>query len=362
MKYSASQASIGWLRDTYLSENLDIRPPYQRNPVWAARQKCSLIETILLQLPVPEIFVQQSSSPEGHTQYAVVDGQQRVRTILQFIGADLDPEEQEWNKFPLDKIDVESHWHGITFSDLTDVQRKTFFDYLFAVRFLQTENEVEVRDTFKRLNKFLTPLNAQELRNAVYRGPLISLATRLADDEYWAVNKIVSPSSIRRMADIELVSELLIGVLHGPQGGSSAAIDEYYERFEDYEEEFPGQRDAEKYYQRTLQTVGELLPNIAETRWGNKTDFYTLFIATATLLKTHRLPRKNVRPLRQRLELFATQVAKRLSDEEANVPQRAIEYVRAVEKGANDKMRRTKRHEVMFSLLAEYFTPLPTSK
>ena len=83
MKYDASQQTLGWFKERYLEGNLEIRPPYQRRPVWSVRQKSNLIESILLKLPVPEIYIHTETSADGKTTYAVVDGQQRVRSILQ---------------------------------------------------------------------------------------------------------------------------------------------------------------------------------------------------------------------------------------------------------------------------------------
>ena len=84
----------------------------------------------------------------------------------------MDPEEQEYNKFALDKL-PESPWANLTFDDLNEDDRKAFYGHLFSVRALFTDNDREVRDMFRRLNKYLTPLNAQELRNATYQGPFL---------------------------------------------------------------------------------------------------------------------------------------------------------------------------------------------
>ncbi|MDA2925673.1 DUF262 domain-containing protein [Acidobacteria bacterium AH-259-G07] len=355
MEFESSTQIIGWLRDRYIEGTLEIRPPYQRKPVWAARQKCYLIESVLMGLPVPEIYIQQSVSAGGRTTYAIVDGQQRVRTILQFIGAETDPEEQEYNKFSLDKLPAQSEWRNLTFSDLSEEKQIKFIGYRFTVRFLDTDSEPEVRSMFTRLNKYLTPLNAQELRNATYTGPLIRLVTKLADDEYWAENKIVTAASIRRMGDVEFASNLLIGVLHGPQGGSPKIVDSYYEQYEDYEDEFPGQPAATKLFNETLDIVKTLFADIRNTRWGNKTDFYTLFVGLASLLRTSDLTGRKVREVRGVLQDFANQVDLRLSNERAKVSRSAIDYVRAVEKGANDKRRRADRHNVLVELIQAYF-------
>src|ERR1043166_3382087 len=101
MNFESTQQNVAWFRDRYLEGTLKIKPPFQRKPVWAARQKCSLVESILMDLPVPEIYVQQSTTTdgEGKVTYAIVDGQQRIRAVLQFLGAEIDPEEKDFNKF-----------------------------------------------------------------------------------------------------------------------------------------------------------------------------------------------------------------------------------------------------------------------
>jgi hypothetical protein len=339
----------------YRDGSLKIKPAYQRKPVWTARQKCYLIESILMRLPVPEIYIQQSITPEGEDNYGIVDGQQRIRTVLQFIGAETDPSEQESNQFALDKLSPQSTWKGLRFSELSDEEKTRFYGYNFAIRYLITDSEDEVRDVFRRLNKYLTPLNAQELRNATYSGPFVQLVVSLADKDYWIDNKIVSPAQIRRSIDVEFVGELLIGVMHGPQGGSARVIDSYFEQYEEYEMDFPGQREAQLLFDRTLETVKKIFPTIKDERWSNKTDFYTLFVALASLLRSGELPTNKISALKKRLHNFASEVYKRLADESAKVSKTAIGYVRAVEKGANDKKRRGDRHLLLTSVMKSYF-------
>src|SRR5713101_215014 len=79
MRFGPSPQLISWFRDRYLDGSLTIKPPYQRRPVWAMKQKCYLIESILLGFPIPEIYVQSTTSAEGISSFAIVDGQQRIR-------------------------------------------------------------------------------------------------------------------------------------------------------------------------------------------------------------------------------------------------------------------------------------------
>jgi hypothetical protein len=354
MKFTSSVQPLSWFRDRYREGTLTIKPPYQRKPVWAARQKCSLIESILMRLPIPEIYIQQVTSADGETQYAIVDGQQRIRSVLQFVGSEQDPKEEEHNKFALDMLPAGSEWKDVTFSELPADTKKEFYGYHFVVRYLFTDSESALRDMFERLNRYLTPLKPQELRNARFTGPFTRLAVDLANNEYWAENRVVTAAMIRRMGDVEFASELLIGVLHGPQGGSSKIIDTYYAQYEDCDDEFPDQGKAERLFEKALMTVKNVLPDIKDTRWRNKTDFYTLFVALVHLIRKGYVL-KSASRLGKALAKFEAEIEERFADEHATVRKEAVSYVRAVEKGANDKLRRANRHTVLLEVISEYF-------
>ena len=351
MRFTSTLHPTSWFRDHYLNGGLAIKPPFQRRPVWTLKQKCYLIETILLGLPIPEIYVQRSVTVEGIETFAIVDGQQRIRSILQFIGSDFDEEEREFNGFMLDRLDSASDWRGLSFADLGDEHKKTFFSYEFTVRYLYTESDEDTKDVFRRLNKYLTPLKPQELRNATYSGPFARLAEKFADDQYWAENKIITPASIRRQGDVEFVSELMIGILHGPQGGSPSIIDKYYATYEDYDEEFPGQRVLVDSFQQTLGIVRDVLPGVKELRWSNKTDFYTMFVVCAHLFRKRGLKRGEKGLLKRALAAFGEEIDNSGADEDANASEEALSYVRAVQRGANDKARRAARHDALSAVV-----------
>src|SRR6266480_457581 len=356
--FKSNEQTAIWFRDRYQAGELILKPPFQRKPVWTAKQKCHLVESMLLGLPIPEIYIQhtvETRNGEDKSVYAVVDGQQRVRSLLQFIGIDTTESEEEWNKFPLDKLDADSDYKDRTYASLMPDERKAFLEYSFAVRELQTKDDELVRNIFRRLNKFVTKLNDQELRNATYSGPFMQLAQRLADNDYWVSNRLVSPAQIRRMKDIEFVSELLIGVIHGPQGGSAKAIDDYYTQYEDYDDEFPEQSATEKRFTATLNAIQKLLDSDDFTRFvSNRSDFYSLFVAIAYTIRTHMKVKLKTRELRMALKNFETSVDARLADEHKRVSTAILTDVRAVEEGANDKKRRGDRHKVLVKLLSHH--------
>jgi hypothetical protein len=351
VEYDSTQQTVSWFLQRNREDSLLLNPPFQRRPVWTRRQQSHLIESVLMGLPIPEIYMQHKTTPDGRTKYIVVDGQQRIRAVLEFIGTDGE------EGFELQFLSEDSPWRNRSFQGLTEDERTTFFGRRLAVRELHHATDEEVKDMFRRLNKYLTKLSPQELRNATYSGPFVKLAETVAESPYWAENRLVSAQSIRRMGDIEFASELLIGVMHGPQGGSARAIDEYYEQYEEYEDEIPDQAAVRRLFSRTLDAIQEVLPEIKTTRWHNKTDFYTLFVATAHLLRDHLLPDRKVRALRRALTEFASQIDTRLKDEHAEVAEAAVRYVRAVEKGSSEKARRAARHQAMLEVISDHFKP-----
>jgi hypothetical protein len=75
-------------------------------------------------------------------------------------------------------------------------ERKDFFSYKFSIRTLYNPSDVEVRDTFKWINQYLTKLNDQELRNATYSGPFVALVETLANNKFWTTQGFFRTSHV----------------------------------------------------------------------------------------------------------------------------------------------------------------------
>src|SRR3954454_132212 len=91
---NTTHRTILQLRKWLEEGELELKPPYQRNPVWLEPQKAALIDTILRGYPIPEIYMQDTVTTDGDEMHYVVDGQQRIRACLEFISGNysLDPE------------------------------------------------------------------------------------------------------------------------------------------------------------------------------------------------------------------------------------------------------------------------------
>jgi hypothetical protein len=151
-------------RKTFLNDELELAAPFQRNPVWTDIQKAYLIDTILNGLPIPELYMQDVGNEDGDERHIVVDGQQRVRAVLDFIQG----------TYSLEGEEVTKKWRGLSFEELSPDEKKAVFGYKFVVRVLPPMEEEGIRKIFARLNRNVVALNEQELRNATYWGPFIN--------------------------------------------------------------------------------------------------------------------------------------------------------------------------------------------
>lgn len=325
----ATTQTVAWFWNRLRDGTLNMKPPYQRNPVWQEMQKAYLIDTILRGYPVPELYVQTVVSAEGIEQHIVVDGQQRVRAFLEFLNDD----------FTLGEDSGE--WSGLSFSELDDESRKRIFGYKFVIRNLPDLTDAELRDIFGRLNRNNVALNRQELRNATYWGEFITTMTRLSQMPFWVNSGVFTGNDFRRMLDIEYISELAVAFLFGPQN-KKARLDEYYANFE---EEFPDKERVESAFTSILSELRGIFSWPTYLRWSRKVDFYTLFLVLGDQIDEMPFDRSQRSELNSRLTEFSDSVSSILSmneedREDAIYPRAAIAYARGVRNSSDLNSRR----------------------
>jgi hypothetical protein len=263
--------NVSWFKSAHDRKELDIKPPFQRNPVWVNRQKSYLIDTILNKFPIPEIYMQESVDEKGKAKYIIVDGQQRIRAILEFLSGD----------YCLDSKDSPD-FADMYFDDLSPTQKQEIFKYNFVIRILPDVADPLLREIFQRLNKNTVALNKQELRQATYWGPFIKTMNKLSDKEVWSDLDIFTANDIRRMLDVEYISELAIAVLHGHQN-KKQNLEDFYQI---YEEEFDEKKELTEIFDTVLKEINKILSNFRKSRWRKKSDFYTLFTVFAENINT----------------------------------------------------------------------------
>ena len=356
--FGSTEQSVSWFKDRMREGSLEIKPPYQRKPIWKLEQKCALIESILLDMPIPEIFMQTVTTDDGSTTHAIVDGQQRIRTILHFMGLDPTESESEFQNFSLSKLDPSSPFYNKDLASLSPDARSSFYAYEFTVRRLRTRDDSKIRDVFQRLNRYQSPMLAQELRNASFSGPFLQFVTNLANLPYWSKSSIITPDKIRRMEDVEFISELTFALMLGPQSGNKETINELYSTYDSFEDEFPEQVKYSRLFEDTLDIITSTLPDISSTRWANKSDFYSLFTYIGRKLN-QGFTINNTREFSLYLNKLSEDIAdyqRNKENSEFHENQNIVKYVTNVLRGASDKSRRSSRNIALSGLLDSYFS------
>lgn len=206
---TATDWSLDQLATMFRSEDIII-PDYQRKYVWDIRRASTLIESFAIGLPVPQVFFYENS--EG--QLEVIDGQQRITSIAYFFEGYFGPPSAAGNRrvFRLTGLEQRKDLESKSFDDLDDrTKRKLKNSSLRGVTVKQLTPDEEqpesVYHIFERLNTGGQSLNAQEIRNAVYRGPILAKLEELNEDPNWrAIFGKSNPDPKQR--DIELVLRL----------------------------------------------------------------------------------------------------------------------------------------------------------
>ena len=174
-------------------------PPFQRRYVWDQKKASKLIESFLLGLPVPQIFLYREEEKQD---LLVVDGQQRLKSISFFF----EEKFEDGKDFRLKG--VKEKWEGLKYSDLDEPEKRILKNSILrATIFEQIEpndNKFSMFEIFKRLNSGGVDLSQQEIRNCIYYGEVVEYLKELNNYVKWReiLNK---PNPDRRMGDIEMI-------------------------------------------------------------------------------------------------------------------------------------------------------------
>ncbi|MGC9442799.1 DUF262 domain-containing protein [Streptomyces sp. WG5] len=185
--------SLSSLVSLVQGHELDLDPEYARRYRWDVTRKSRLIESFLLEVPVPPIFLAEND--DGR--YSIIDGKQRVSSIVDFVT----------NGFPLTDLEVLPEANGLTFEELDPAMARSLLSRstLRAVIIAQSSDPDMKYAVFARLNTGGVHLTAQEVRNALYPGPFNRMLVALSAEPAFQSALQISSASQREMRDVELV-------------------------------------------------------------------------------------------------------------------------------------------------------------
>ncbi|MFB6855874.1 DUF262 domain-containing protein [Streptomyces sp. NPDC056341] len=189
--------TLGTLSDLVKEAFIDLEPEYQRRDRWDLIRKSRLIESFLLNIPIPPIFLNE----DEYGQYSIIDGKQRVGAVIEFLD----------DRYALKGLDVFYEANGKRFSELDITLQRVLRTRasLRATILLHVSDPTLKYDVFDRLNTGGVALNAQEVRNNAFRGPYNALIMEISETpelhEALQIETKENSAIWREMRDAELV-------------------------------------------------------------------------------------------------------------------------------------------------------------
>ncbi|MBN1639135.1 MAG: DUF262 domain-containing protein [Ignavibacteriales bacterium] len=183
--------SVDFLYNHIRNGKIILEVPFQRRFIWK-NDKCSrLIESLIMNVPIPPIYL----SEEKDGKWLVIDGLQRLSAITSFYQ----------NEYFLVDLEIVKELNGMKYKDLPPRAKSLLSDGMLRIIVIKQESHPDIKfDIFMRLNNGAVNLNDQELRNCLYRGKIIELAKKLANNEqYLSILNTDKPDP--RFADVEYI-------------------------------------------------------------------------------------------------------------------------------------------------------------
>jgi len=354
--HKGDQKTIGEILNLFEKGQLNLEPGFQRSSVWADRDRRKLIDSILRNYPLPSIFLYRRYE-EGNLVYDVIDGKQRLESVLMFTGAKRGNRFQTKSRLPDQE---QGDW-----IDWNVIKRKKL-QYLITGYNLQiievTGEMADIIDLFVLINSTGKALTGQEKRHAhYYHSGFLRKAGQLARrfEDYFRSSRILSPLQISRMKHIELICELMVSAHTEGVTNKKAALDKVMDS-----DSIRG-RDLDKAARLTvtcLNRLKRLFPKIFQTRFRQLSDFYSLAVLIQKFERQRLIltDRKRNRLAWDLLLAFSTGIDKvrlRQKKIEASEPGQEIyrDYLLTVREGTDEISQRKKRLDILCGLLEPLF-------
>lgn len=220
MKLDNSTYSVAELRDMLNRKDLVVNKSYQRGAgLWPSSARSYFIDTILTGFPFPKLYFSESLDRSSRKVVReIVDGQQRITSIIDFIN----------DKFSL--TSVSRQYAGKSFSDLPEETQLAFLAHPVPVDVIRNANKGDILEMFRRMNAYTLPLNEAEKRHAQFHGDFKWFINRLTDElsATFVGFNILTNRQIVRMADAELIAEMVLSLEKGLISTSPKLLNDLY--------------------------------------------------------------------------------------------------------------------------------------
>lgn len=338
------------------SDILDTSPDFQRKLVWKKHHKFHFIETILMNFPFPEVYIASSEMDIEALTAAevVVDGKQRLTTIVEYIKG---------------INDFENQTRLSSFNDLTTIEKKEFLNYLVTVRDLKDMNSDLIKEIFQRINNTEYSLNTVEKTNAQYGdGEIVVFCKQLVDEGYLAVTEntdivfnpqqksivntffsnknIFNENDKARMLDIQYALLVVSTLIEGGYFGRNTKVNSH---LKEYNSNFPDNDDILLNLINIFNKIDELNLN-TNSYWFYKPNLFSLIIELSKV----NLDTIQIDSLKVDLELIETKNKKYFAGIDIDIisePEK--KYFEWAKQGINEKAARLHRAQVLSNIISK---------
>lgn len=351
--FTANRKSIKEISTMFDDGSLIVDETYQRRSVWGEKDKVRLVETVLLNLIIPELFFWKAETdPDtGLSITHIVDGQQRIKALCAFVN----------NKFRLKlqyllDSSIRGKYANRFFKDLDVNDKKAFWNYqLMVIDIDPAATRTDIITMFNRLNLTDYNLNDQEKRNSM-SGEFAALARELAEMPLWDEKHLFTPKDVRRMKDVEFCASLILLYKKGViDQTDQSALNQAYEEYQ------TGYREAEED-KTAICSVIDILPRFFVSDeiakfLKKKTQLYTLFSVLFYMQRNEvLLEDKHIANLKQFVEIYSVfgnemDLFDQINDDEKVIFDWLKKYKLASSEGLNKHTNRMIRHSIMRDFL-----------
>ncbi|WP_054309137.1 DUF262 domain-containing protein [Mesorhizobium sp. 1M-11] len=344
MERRVSTQDLTWFLDLNRIEQLNLDPPYQRRSVWTPNDRRFFLDTIFRNYPSPAIFLHKDIAENGATTYHVVDGKQRLQTILLFVN----------NKIRIAQNFGDERLNNKRWKDLEKQNdlKHSFWNYQITVEVIDIRGGELVNAVFDRLNRNSRKLMPQELRHAKYDGWFITAVETETEADLWRNIGLTSRARSKRMTDVQFMSELFGIILRKEiHGFDHEYIENLYADYDDIDDNAAfSEEDFLTEFNRVKDTIAKIeAKNKSISNWAK--GFGNLYSIWGAVSLIQNLP--DIDTLSVRFDEFMKRV-----DElgklqpgakipEGNAYQIAAKYREASRGASTEGPQRTARHEAL---------------
>jgi hypothetical protein len=327
MKTSATNKKIREIIQAVREGRLVPRGDFQRRLVWSRDDKNLFLDSILRNLPFPEIYFADGDVDleTGLGTQLLVDGLQRVSTIIQYFEADPD--------LKLTSVPP--------YRELGEEEKKAFLQYDVTVRDLGSVTRDEIIEAFKRLNATKYSLLDIEINNAVYAGALKKYAESVAASAFFERHSVFNALDLKRMGDLRYALTIIITLIEGYFNRD----DEFGTLLERYNDDFPLEGDINARLAKTFDFMEECGFSPKSRVW-RKADLLTVLVEIDHALSVNHVNLQPENVVRALDEFFG-----RIDSNALDLSGAPAIYYKAALQASNDRINRIRRAMIIAGVL-----------